>query len=327
MSRRVILVLQLTVTLAAVAGLAVLVDWREATSALTRVGPAALAAAVVLAAASQVVGAWRLSLILGGCGVPVGFRRSVAFTWVGLFAGNVLPATIGADALYAVLIGRSGLPMGAGLFGLICNRIVNVLVILAVLPWTPLLLPVALDPALPDSGVMLAAAVGAAAAGSVTLAAGLLAWRRWRPNTGAVAWRRLLEPLRLAAGLARRPEIGLLAVGCSLAMLATGAWALLWLANDLVPGMGYGAMLAVLAITLAAQVVPLSINGVGVQEAVFTLCLVQACGWSPADAAAFSLLARLLGIVLSLPGLPATVRILRRRDSGPTLPGKESAHA
>lgn len=307
--RLTVLALQFAVTAAALAGLTFLIDWRDAAVALARVSPGAAVAAVALASASQVLGAWRLSLILGGCGVPVGFRRSVAFTWVGLFVGNVLPSTVGADVLYAVLLGRSGLPMGAGLFGLICNRAINVLVLLGFLAATPVLLPAVIDAGLPAwaervpewtlAGLPLVAVVAVVAA-----------WRLY--GAGMAAGRRLAGPLRLVAGLVRQPGIGLVAVAASAAMLMVGAWALLWLARDLVPGMGFAAMLGVLAVTLAAQIVPLSINGIGVQEAVFTICLVQACGWTAPDAVAFSLLARLLGIAISLPGLPSALRVLRR---------------
>lgn len=315
-ARGFIVAVQLAVTVAAITALAWLVDWRDAGAALVRIGPAAAAMAVVLAAASQVVGAWRLSVILGGCGVPVGFRRSVTFTWVGLFAANVLPATVGADALYALLLGRAGMSMGAGLFGLICNRVINVLVILSVLPWTPLLLPVAVDwiaPALPSWSTVWVL-VGAMAIAAAALGLGVLVWWRRRPR-GTVPWHRLLEPVQLALGLARRPWIGFSAIACSYAMLGMGAWALLWLARDIVPNTDYASMLAVLALTLATQIVPLSINGIGVQEAVFTVVLVNACNWSPGDAAAFGILARVLGIAISLPGLPATLRILRRKDT------------
>ncbi|NYZ25054.1 flippase-like domain-containing protein, partial [Azospirillum oleiclasticum] len=132
--RRAVLAVQAAVTLAAVAALGWLVDWPGVLAALTRTDPAALLGALALAMLSQGLGAWRLSLVLDGLGLRLGLRRSLAFTWAGLFTGNVLPATVGADALFAVLLGRSGFPVGSGVIGIVYNRAVNVAVVLLCLP-------------------------------------------------------------------------------------------------------------------------------------------------------------------------------------------------
>lgn len=314
--RRAALAVQAAVTLAAVAALAWLVDWPGVVAALGRTDPAAMLAAVVLAALSQGLGAWRLSLILDGLGLRLGLRRCLAFTWAGLFSGNVLPATVGADALFAVLLGRSGFPVGSGVIGIVYNRAVNVAVVLLCLPAALAALRVEAS----VGGAWLAGADPAwlaAAAGVGTMAAAAafaalrLARRRW-PEAAGRAWTRGLRLLAELGGLVRRPALGAAAAALSVAMLGLGAAALLVLARTLVPDFSYATAWGLLVVVLAAQIAPLSINGLGVQEALFTVCLTQAAGWTVEDAVAFGLLVRLLTILVSLPGLPVAVRLLRR---------------
>lgn len=307
-------VVQAAVTLIAIAGLVLLIDWSEAIAGLGRVSPQAMLAAIGLAAFSQGLGAWRLSLILRDCGVGIGLRRSLEFTWIGLFAGNFLPATIGGDALFAVLMKRSGFPMGPGLIGLLYNRLVNVLLVLACVPVALALPELHWSAALPDGGSGLFRWLGWLVLAGLGLAILGLALSRHGPVARRLAASRI--ELRLP-GLRGRPGLGLKALVLSMAMLGLGAWALLELARGMRPDFSYPAMWAVLVITLAAQILPLSINGIGVQETVFTVSLVQACGWTPADALGFSLLARLLGIAISLPGLSTTIRLLNLRKTPP----------
>lgn len=314
--RRVALAVQAAVTLAAVAALAWLVDWPGVAAALTRTDPTALLGALALAMLSQGLGAWRLSLVLDGLGLRVGLGRSLAFTWAGLFSGNVLPATVGADALFAVLLGRSGFPVGSGVIGIVYNRAVNVAVVLLCLPAALAALHVQAS-----VGGWLAgtAPAGILAAGAALLAAGAaavfgalrLARRRW-PEATARAWTRGRRLLAELGGLLRRPGLAAAAAALSLAMLGLGAAALMVLARPLVPDFPYATAWGLLVVVLAAQIAPLSINGLGVQEALFTLCLTQAAGWTVEDAVAYGLLVRLLTILTSLPGLPVALRLLRR---------------
>lgn len=315
--RRAALAVQAAVTLAAVAALAWLVDWPGVAAALTRTDPAALLGALALAMLSQGLGAWRLSLVLDGLGLRVGLRRSLAFTWAGLFSGNVLPATVGADALFAVLLGRSGFPVGSGVIGIVYNRVVNVVVVLLCLPAALAALHVEASlggrwPSGVEPGALLALAAGLLAAGAAAAYGALrLARRRW-PDATARAWTRGRRLLAELGGLLRRPALATAAAALSLAMLGLGAAALMVLARPLVPDFPYTAAWGLLVVVLAAQIAPLSINGLGVQEALFTLCLTQAAGWTTEDAVAYGLLVRLLTILTSLPGLPVALRLLRR---------------
>lgn len=318
--RRAVLAVQAAVTLAAVAALGWLVDWPGVASALTRTDPAALLGALALAMLSQGLGAWRLSLVLDGLGLRLGLRRSLAFTWAGLFSGNVLPATVGADALFAVLLGRSGFPVGSGVIGIVYNRAVNVAVVLLCLPAALAALHVeaslggrwaggrwagGVEPLLALAVGLLAAAV-AAGFGALRLAR-----RRW-PEATARAWTRGRRLLAELGRLLRRPGLAAAAAALSLAMLGLGAAALMVLARPLVPDFPYATAWGLLVVVLAAQIAPLSINGLGVQEALFTLCLTQAAGWTAEDAVAYGLLVRLLTVLTSLPGLPVALRLLRR---------------
>lgn len=320
--RRAALAVQAAVTLAAVAALAWLVDWSGVAAALGRTDPAALLAAVALAALSQGLGAWRLSLVLDGLGLRLGLRRCLAFTWAGLFSGNVLPATVGADALFAVLLGRSGFPVGSGVIGIVYNRAVNVAVVLLCLPAALAALhveaslggrwPGGVGPAGVEPGLLLALAAGLLAAGAAAAYGALrLARHRW-PDATRRAWTRGRALLAELGGLLRRPGLAAAAAALSLAMLGLGAAALMVLGRTLVPDFAYPAAWGLLVVVLAAQIAPLSINGLGVQEALFTVCLTQAAGWTVEDAVAFGLLVRLLTILVSLPGLPVALRLLRR---------------
>ncbi len=248
---------------------------------LTRQGWAQLGAAcaaldawrlgVMLAAvlASRLVIAGRWHLWLAACGAPLPWRRSLALTFTGLFASNFLPSTVGGDVVRlagAMQLGCRGADATAALF---LDRVTGALGMACALPAA---LPLA---HLPHAAALLL------------------------PPRAVDALRRTGRALALGG---RRPW-------CLLATLAL-TWAhmaCLFLIIALVfHGFHQTVPLPLLAglwvCIYFVTLLPISLNGLGVQELSIVYAYTHFAGVSLPAAMTLSLLMRALMVAASLPG-------------------------
>jgi uncharacterized protein (TIRG00374 family) len=229
--------------------------------------------AVVVSAATVPAMALRWQLLLGakGVSVPLGWLTRTYF--VALFAGQFLPAAIGGDAVRVVELGRRTGDAPESVASVLIDRLVGLvsLVVLAV---------VAVLVSGPGRRVGVVAAEGAfgAAAAAALL---LLFSSRLR---GTVA--RWLEPRasgrRLAAGgrfyealhAYRDHRATLVAVGLlALAVQAARVGVIWMLARALGLHVPDSVVLLAGPVVFAALALPVSLNGIGVREAVFVYFL------------------------------------------------------
>lgn len=245
-----------------------------------------LALAVVMTALSlgAGVGAWG---VLVRSNRRISWRRLSAWYAEGVFAGQVLPAGVGGDAVRALELGRAaGAP--SAIASVTASRVVGAF---AMALWGlagAVLLRSGLGPAALGAAALFAAA---------TLAGGVLALNAERLidrlHRGGRRRARLAGRLRPFAatlsGYGRRRDL----VG-SIVLLALAGWALhlaslTILARSLGIDVGWQVVAVAMPLTLIATWVPVAANGVGVKEGILVGLLAHA-GVDATHAATLSLL-------------------------------------
>lgn len=274
----------------------------ELGAAVQRIGqldPVMLAAAALILLLQMVIGGARWQVTIDGIGARLAFQRTVLFFYMGNFFNQVLPSTLGGDAVRAYKAHRAGLGLGAAINGVMLERVGTVLALI--------LLVIAVQPASwPRVGDTLGAWLGGTAL-ALLLAAivglGILmnldrlpaAARRWRVFEGLAALaedsrRVFLSPasvfLLLALGVA-----GHVNLTAGVYLLARG----LDLEVTLVD------CLALFPPILLVITLPISIAGWGVREGAMVAAF-GLVGVSEEGTLALSLVIGLLGAATAVPG-------------------------
>jgi uncharacterized membrane protein YbhN (UPF0104 family) len=233
--------------------------------------------------------------------------------YLAMFVNQVLPGGVSGDAYRAWRHGRrarqqelhgAGPAVRAVIIERVANQMVMALCILASIALWPLL-PGALSVSI---RVLLIAAV--AVIGVAVLALALLARRN---NGGAIA--RFFDDAREAlvrrGSLPAQVGLGLLVVGCCLAMFYCAAHAV-------GASLSLFQLLALVPATLFAMTIPISIGGWGVREA-SAVALWTMAGLPAEEALASSIL---YGVLTLLAALPGVVVLLVDRQRQPRAPSQ-----
>ncbi len=289
------LLLRLGGTLLAVVLIVVLVregGWADVVSALRTMSPWRMALAVVLVLMSRFFVCLRWYILLRSGNVKISLSRAVALTFTGLFGNNFLPTTIGGDVVRLAGAMQLGYDRAVCLASIAADRLMGALGNLFILPFG----------LIPAMGVL-----GHGIGQSVALA-GL--WSRGisfvsRTLQTFTIW--LKQPLALLAALActwghafctiTSMYIFILGLGFHVNfMLVAGLWSLAYF------------------ITL----IPISINGYGLQELSLTFLFSNVAGLSTAASLTIALLFRALYTAVSLIGafyLPGVLAAMNREKT------------
>ncbi len=115
------------------------VDLDAAKARVAEIDPAMLAAAVAVILVQMVVGGCRWEAVLTAIGKPLGHARAVVLFYIGTFFSQVLPSSVGGDAVRVYKAYRAGLGLRGAVNGVLLERAVTVatLVIMVVgtQPW------------------------------------------------------------------------------------------------------------------------------------------------------------------------------------------------
>jgi len=265
-----------------------------------------------------VLSALRWGAVLHALGQQPRIKRLLSHYLAGQFMANVLPSTIGGDALRVSRLSRDTGHSPTSFASVVLERMTGWLVL-------PVITLVALivNPGLRHLGR--ATTVAETVAG-ITLAL-LLVVLGFATRPGAAAlvhnegWRRFTSAVRMGLRqLVHEPAAALRVVATGFAYQLVLVVSVLMAARALgMPsGVGPTAMLAFVPAVLIAQVLPITISGLGVREGLFALFL-QPLGVPRAQAVALGLLLYLLNLLVSLLGAPAFA-IGHRSDTpaGPT---------
>ncbi|MFN8019465.1 MAG: lysylphosphatidylglycerol synthase transmembrane domain-containing protein [Acidimicrobiales bacterium] len=282
-------------------------NWSQAAPKITPETLAWLAGALVLTFAGVVLSAVRWRAVLEALGLETPFNHLLSLYFAGQFMGNVLPSTIGGDALRVSRLAKENGEPPTTFASVVLERLTGWFV-LPVLTLTALLV----NPGLRDLGKASAIAFVTASATLLLLAVVLIltSWRsngleeRLEANDG---WRRFTTAVRFGIHRLRHEP------AATARILATGlAYQLILIASALMAAKALGlpsaagptALLAFVPAVLIAQVLPISISGLGVREGLFVLFL-HPLGVPQSQAIALGLLLYLLNLVVSLFGAPA----------------------
>jgi glycosyltransferase 2 family protein len=260
--------------------------------------------AVVLLAGIAAVSGLRWWLVGRAIGAPLPLKDCLALIFVGSFFTQVLPTSIGGDAVRILLAGRRGLPYGRAFSGVLLERASGLLALVVMVAGGALWLGEGLGP--PALRLLLLLALP----GLLALL-GLLCSLDRLPLPAPLA--RLARPLLALAADAR--EV-ILAPGISLVLLLLSAVshllavaAVYVLAQGLGLPLGFAESLALVPAIVLITFFPLSFAGWGVREGAAILLLGLA-GLSTDAALAVSVL---FGLGLLVAGLPGCLLWLRSR--------------
>lgn len=265
--------------------------WGEIGAAIQQISLGRFAAAFGLTVLSRLCVSGRWHVLLRSAGMNISGGQTIRLTFAGLFASNFLPTTVGGDVV------RLG---GAVRFNLDQPTLVASLVVDRLLGMAGMALAVPLGlPALLNSAIFSASAyaisplfftqVGAVKNGKLT--------KLWAKGQSVLL--RMLHALRLWAS---RPGALLGSLGFSMGhmfFLFTSLWILL-------AGMGESVSFWLIAglwsLSYFVTLLPVSINGLGVQELSLTILFTAGAGISEPNALTLAFLIRILQMFASLPG-------------------------
>ncbi len=300
MSKRLLkdrgLLLRLGGTLLAIGLIVVLLregGWAEVVAAIKQLSWTTILAGIVLVLISRVFVSIRWYILLRSGNVDIPLSRSLALTFTGLFANNFLPTTIGGDVVRLAGAMQMGYDRPVCLASIAADRLTGLIGNAFTLPFG--LIPIVQGGA-------------AGAAQSVTLAA--LWGRAW----GFV--RRTLETFTIWY---RKPVAILGAVGCTWGHMLCTVTTMYVLISGLGIHTNFWLIAGLWSVTYYVTLLPVSINGYGVQEFSLTYLFSRFAGVSPAASLTVAVLIRALYMVVSLAGAFYLPGILAAMDkSGDT---------
>ncbi len=261
------------------------VGWEALAQALERLswGAFLLAFALTLLSRLSTVGRWHT--LLRSADVSITLLQSTRLVFAGLFAANFLPTTVGGDLVRFVGALRLGLDGAVCAASLVMDRLVGMAGMATVLP-------IGLARFFSQPFPQTLPAIGA---GAVVLPG----WAKWVKGKLLSLWQSLKTALRLWAS---RPKDLLRAYLFTWGhMLATFAsvWLLL---NQMGEGISFWLIAGLWSMAYFITLLPVSINGLGVQEVALTFFFVTYGGVSTENALLIALLMRVLPALASLPG-------------------------
>lgn len=243
----------------------------------------------LLFAISRVAVAWRWQVLLLSAGIKIPFKDSLALTFMGLFAGNFLPTTIGGDVVRLMGIMQMGFDRAVSLASIAADRLIGM------------------------AGMAMTVPLGV-----------FYSWNVWQNVPFTISF--LAKFGKPAQFLKRTLSIFSIWMKKPAALLA--ALAFTWIhmiclftsiyifIDDLGTHASFWMIAGLWSLTYFITLIPISINGYGVQELVFTFLLSNIVGLPSAVGATIALLIRAYFLLSSLPGaafLPSILSALARQ--------------
>lgn len=291
-----ILAIKLALSVAAAAYVLSKVDLNDVAQHLASISVLPVAGALGLAVVQGAVGAFRWLLVANALGCNLRARDAMRITWVGLFANQILPASLGADLARVWLSHRTGVRLQSAIHSVLIDRFANLCVVtligLTTLPfWFGLVAP---------SAIALLAAFYICILGGIF---SLPLLKRFIPPF-LRRWRALALLDEMVADLTklirnRRAVLGVLATAACGQVLLAAIVSMVALALGI--SLSVGQSLVVMPLVVILTSIPVSIAGWGVRELILVATL-DLMGVPNAPALALSATLGILGILVALPG-------------------------
>jgi uncharacterized membrane protein YbhN (UPF0104 family) len=285
-------VLRLIGTLGAVILLVYLLSkqgWSEILAAVVQISWQLFLFAFLLTLVSRVAVVSRWHVLLRSAGVKIPYRHSASITFAGLFASNFLPTTVGGDVVRLAGAVRLKYDSAVCLASLVVDRLVGMASMAMAVPF-------GLPSLLAGPPIQFGSTRGLLDLALVIPLSGRL--RTWR-DKGMQMFHRLVVALAIWL---RHPSGLLAAVGFSWVRMLC-EFTIVWV---LLGGMGqhisFWLVAGLWSFTYFVTLLPVSINGYGVQELILIFLFTHNGGVSQAIGVTLALLMRVLQLLASLPG-------------------------
>ena len=272
-----------------------------------------IVAAIVLLLTGHAVSIWKWKLLLRGAGYDLSFRLLVHASFIGLFYNNFLPGSVGGDVAKLLLVQAHTGGRVRAAASVFMQRNTGVAGLLLLGLSMSLIFPVRLAffPAPFLALNNMATWFAAAMAGYVAVNAVMLSHRSYdllwkylaRPEGGSPRLRhRIAEKAqRLHASLllfrATLPSTLVLSIFTQL----LDCFIAYFIGRGLGIDLPFEFYLVCVPLIILAQLIPITLNGLGLRESLYLL-LMGSAGVSPEAATGLSLLTFALGFILSLSG-------------------------
>lgn len=279
------------------------VSWRALVPQDEAAAAAWVGVGVALLVGATVLAALRWQRVLVALEMPSTLPPLLAHSWAGQFVANFLPSTVGGDVLRVARLASSTGRAPVSFASVVLERLTGFFVL-------PFITFVALlvHPDLLDlgraSGIAVVVSLGTvvAAIGVVVLAANP---RLGRALADRENWLRFAGAIHLGIERIRRHPGALLSiVGTALAYqvaIVVAAWTA---AQALDIAISWFAVMAFIPVVAMTQVLPISVNGLGLREGALVL-LLGPLGVATGQAVALGLLLYVMNLAVSLLGAPA----------------------
>lgn len=281
------------------------IDLDGVASILAQIPASTVAAAVTLIAIQTCVQGLRWWLVTSALAVPMRFARAVRLTFVGVFFNQVLPTSVGGDAVRIWHVHRGGVGIQMAIKSVFLERVCGVLGLCVLVPIGLMYLGDRIGNPSLRLGLMAVLPLGLLAV-AVLASFDLIpsGFRQWRPlgelaRLGADARRLFLAPAAIV------PVILLSMVGHTLS-----AQVVYVLAAGLHLDLSVWDCLAIVPSVLLATLIPISFAGWGLREGAMIVMLGY-LGTGADTALAVSLV---FGVVLILAALPGCLFWLLWRE-------------
>ncbi len=216
----------------------------------------------------------------------VDWKDSLRLTFAGLFAANFLPSTIGGDVVRMAGAMRIGIRGSLAAASLIVDRLIGMFGMALMLPFSfnALLALLGQQPIAYNNHPPAFAA---------------LAWfqRFWQKTYNSLT--KVVEALRFWM---KHPSVLIVALLFSFVHMAAIYWIIQLLVIDMGESIGFFTVAGLWSLVYFITLVPISINGLGLQELSITTILPMFGGVSYATSLSVALILRGLWIIGSLPG-------------------------
>jgi glycosyltransferase 2 family protein len=282
-------------------------NWNEVAASFARVGWLGFLAALGLTLTSRFCTVGRWHTLLRSADVPIAPRRSIELTFAGLFSANFLPTTVGGDLVRfagGVKLGYDTAVMAASL---VADRLVGMAGMATALPLG--LYQLARTPLPVGSGWL----TGLLASGVVDTGKTSPVRRAadWALTQAGKLWGSLVHALRLWL---TRPKSLLVAYLFTWGHMLCVFLSVSVLFARMGEAMPFWLVAGCWALSYFPTLLPISINGLGVQELTLTFFFVNYGGASLPAALAMAALMRILPALASLPGAFFVPGLLTAKD-------------
>jgi hypothetical protein len=279
-----------------------------------------LIAGILIMLASFVLAAWRWQRVLAVFDAHIGLRTLLSHYLAGQFVGNVLPSTVGGDVLRVTRCSNDTKSTEVAFASVVIERLTGFVALPLITFVGFIARPDLLDTGRSWVALAIAGATLVFLAVILVLAASPRLAGRFKDHAN---WMRYIGIVHVGVDRMRRdPRDAMAALGAAIAYQVTVLAAVYCAVHTIGLTIPNGAVVAFIPAVAMAQVVPISVGGLGVREAMLVFFL-HPLGVPTGQAVAVGLLWYAMTLVVSLAGAPAFA--IGNRDQHPRAPAAAGA--